>query len=136
MPEQSYSDQLRERQKRFTRNIAHLIAFAFENGFELTFGEAYRTREQQEIHFNAKPPRTKTMDSPHMKRLAVDFNIIHQGRLLFKDDARYKKDLELMRPLGEQWTSYHPDNIWGGDWNRNGILDETFRDPYHFEMKF
>jgi len=47
----------------------------------------------------------------------------------------YKADLELMRPLGEYWESLHPDNVWGGDWNRNNVLDETFYDPYHFERK-
>ena len=47
----------------------------------------------------------------------------------------YSTDLEIARPLGEYWMLLHPDNVWGGDWNRNGILDETFKDPYHFEIK-
>lgn len=137
MPEQSYRDQLRERQKRFTRDIGHLIAFAYANDFEMTFGEAYRTKEQQELYY--AQGLSKTKDGQHPKRLAVDFNIFFQGRMLFpagQSKEQYIADLEIARPLGEQWMAYRAENRWGGDWNRNSILDETFRDPYHFEVKF
>ena len=128
---------LSDRQKIFTKNIGLLIGKAYDLGFELTFGEVYRTLEQQKIYFDSG--RSKTMDSRHLQRLAVDFNIfkIINGDpfLLFGINSMYSTDLEIARPLGEYWMSLHPDNVWGGDWNRNGILDETFKDPYHFEIK-
>lgn len=124
---------LSQKQKLFTNNISMLIQKASSLGFSLTFGEVYRTLEQQTIYFNSG--RSKTMDSRHLQRLAVDFNIFMDETLLFSESQLYKQDIETARPLGEYWESLHPDNVWGGDWNRNGIMDETFRDPYHFEMK-
>lgn len=128
---------LSDKQKIFTCNIGLLIGYAYANGFKLTFGEVYRTLEQQKIYFNTG--RSKTMNSRHLDRLAVDFNIFKKlpetDAMLFSADSSYLIDLETVRPLGKYWESLHPDNVWGGDWNRNGIMDETFRDPYHFEMK-
>lgn len=124
---------LSQKQKIFTNNIALLIQKASSLGFSLTFGEVYRTVEQQKIYYDSG--RSKTMDSRHLQRLAVDFNIFFGDSLLFLVPENYPTDIETARPLGEYWESLNPDNVWGGDWNRNGILDETFRDPYHFEMK-
>lgn len=117
---------LGEKQRLFVPNIGKLIDFANKNGFQLSFGEVFRTPEQQKIYFQTG--KSKTMNSRHLDRLAVDFNVFKNGVLL-NAPADYK-------PLGEFWMALHPDNVWGGDWNRNhSILDETFKDPYHFEMK-
>lgn len=125
---------LRDKQSIFTFNIHMLIAKAYELGFELTFGEVFRTLEQQKIYFNTG--RSKTMNSRHLERMAVDFNIFKNERMLFQDKALLISDLQATLALGNYWLSLNPDNVWGGDWNRNhSVLDETFRDPYHFEMK-
>ncbi len=117
---------LREKQSIFAFNIHLLIEWAFKNGFELTFGEVYRTKEQQEIYF--KTGRSKTMNSRHIQRLAVDFNIFKGGVLI--------NEPKTIQPLGEYWMSLNTDNVWGGDWDRDhSVLDETFKDPYHFETK-
>lgn len=117
---------LSEKQRIFTFNIHKLIEWAFKNGFELTFGEVYRTIEQQKIYFDTG--RSKTMDSRHIQRLAVDFNIFISG-ILINDPIK-------IQPLGEFWITLNTDNVWGGDWDRNhSVLNETFKDPYHFEMK-
>lgn len=117
---------LSEKQQVFTYNISHLIQWAFVHGFKLTFGEVYRTEQQQIIYVSTG--RSKTMNSLHLKRLAVDFNIFKDGILL--------NDPKLIQPLGEYWMSLNTDNVWGGDFNRNhSVLDETFKDPYHFQMK-
>ena len=95
-----------------------------------------RPIEMQEIYF--KTGRSKTMESRHLNKLAGDFTIWFSGRMLFapgQTNDQYLADLELMRPLGIFWESLHQDNVWGGDWNRNHIMDEKFRDPYHFEMR-
>lgn len=117
---------MRKKQSIFLFNIHLLIEFAFKNGFELTFGEALRTIQQQKIYFDTGA--SKTMDSRHLLKLACDFSIFINGVLI--------NDPKLIQPLGEYWMSLNTDNCWGGDWNRNhSVLDETFKDPYHFEMK-
>lgn len=127
---------LSKKQRLFTRNISKLIFFATANGFELAFGEVARTVEQQKIYFDSG--RSKTMKSRHIEKLAVDFAIWKDRVMLFTPgatDEQYHKDVITCRPLGDYWVNLHPDNVWGADWNRNHIDDETFRDPYHFEQK-
>lgn len=117
---------LRQKQSLFAINVSRLIAYAYEQGYELTFGEVLRTSEQQQIYVNIG--RSKTLNSRHLLKLAVDFNLFKNGILLSKP-IEYK-------PMGDYWEALYPDNIWGGDWNRNDNLsDEIFLDPYHFEMK-
>ena len=107
---------LSEKQRIFTRNIAKLIVYAYQNGFELTFGDAFRTVEQQEIYI--EQGKSKTMNSMHLQRLAVDFNFFINNKLTYK-----KEDVEM---LGKYWESLHEDNSWGGYWR--------FKDTPHFQM--
>lgn len=82
---------LRQKQSKFVRMVADLILFAYDNGYELTVGDAW----------------AKTGHRPgsnHYIRLAVDFN-------LFKD-GKYLTDTESHRPLGEYWESIG--GAWGG----------------------
>ena len=88
---------LREKQSEFVRMIAKLIVKADELGYELTFGDAYRSPEVKYGH-----PR-----SLHRSRLAVDFN-------LFKD-GKYLTSTEVHKPLGEYWESIG--GSWGGRFN-------------------
>lgn len=114
---------LSEKQRIFTLNVAKLIVKAYEMGLELTFGEAYRTREQQLLYVQSG--KSKTMDSDHLRRLAVDFNVFKKGHLTYQ--------WEDIKPLGDYWESLHDTNRWGGDWNKNDIKD-GFIDTPHFEM--
>ncbi|WP_166964615.1 M15 family metallopeptidase [Yeosuana marina] len=114
---------LSEQQRIFTRNIAKLIVFAYQHGLELTFGEAYRTNEQQLLY--VQTGKSKTMNSNHLRRLAVDFNVFVNGNLTY--------DWATIKPLGDYWKTLHPLNRWGGDWNKNDIKD-GFIDSPHFEM--
>jgi hypothetical protein len=50
---------LREKQSEFCRNVSRLIRWAFENGMELTFGEALRTPEQQLLYFGLHYPENR-----------------------------------------------------------------------------
>ncbi len=114
---------LSKKQRIFTLMVADLISWAYSKGYELTFGEAYRTREQQEIY--VKSGRSKTMRSKHLKRLAVDFNLFIDGR--------YVRDPERYRPLGEEWERLG--GRWGG---RFGLKPEEYDkkvgwDANHFE---
>jgi len=106
---------LRQEQSAFLLDICKLIQFATEQGIELTGGELYRTIEQQKIYFDTG--KSKTMNSNHLKRLAIDFNFFKDGKLTF--------DRQLLQPLGDYWASLHPKNRWGGNWK--------FVDMAHFE---
>ena len=114
---------LNETQQIFTRNIAKLIKYAHLMGFGLTFGYAWRSPEEQERLYYAG--LSKTLDSQHLKRLAVDFNVFLAGRLCL--------DWQSIKILGDYWESLHPKNRWGGDWNNNEMQD-GFIDCPHFEM--
>lgn len=123
-----------EKQQVFTLNISYLIHFAFLRGLRLTFGEASRSYDQvllnyygyevvksgNTIELKKKAPVSKTLNSKHLERLAVDFNFFVDGKLVHKH--------ELIDAVGEFWKQLDPNNVWGGDW-------KVPNDPYHFEMK-
>jgi hypothetical protein len=94
---------LGEKQRQFTLDVALLIIEAYRLGYELTFGEAYRTPEQAAL--NAKKG-TGIAASLHTNRLAIDLNLFRNGK--------YLTDTESHRPLGEYWESLRPENRWGG----------------------
>lgn len=93
------------KQRIFTRMIADLILFAYENGYELTFGDAYRDHRV----FGA--PGTKrnysSANSLHKERLAVDLNLFKNGKFLTATEDH--------RLLGEYWESIG--GTWGGRFN-------------------
>lgn len=108
----------------FSIHVQKLIQWAVVRGYMFTYGEVYRTKEQQFIYYKAG--LTKTLDSLHMQRLAVDFNIFKNGKLL-----ESRKEIQ---PLGEYWKALSDYNIWGGDFNNNGDTeDDNFHDPNHFQ---
>lgn len=92
-------------QAAFLLDMCKLVRHATSLGFTLTAGELYRTPEQQEIYM--KTGRSQTMDSLHLKRLAVDFNIFKDGKLCY--------DKAVLAPLGVYWESLSPLNSWGGN---------------------
>ena len=114
---------LSQYQRIFSKNVAKLILFAYDNGIELTFGEAYRTREQQLIYLESG--KSRTMKSNHLRRLAVDFNFFVDNELTY--------NWQIVKQVGDYWETLHPNNRWGGDWNKNEIKD-GFIDTPHFEM--
>lgn len=96
---------LSKKQQHFTVLVARLIIWANEQGYQMTFGEAYRTPEQAKL--NAKAGKGIS-NSLHTQRLAVDFNLFIDGE--------YKTDSEDYRPLGEYWESIG--GAWGGRFSR------------------
>ena len=92
---------LGEAQRKFVQMVGKLIAYAYANGYGLTFGEAYRTPEQAAL--NAKNGSGIT-NSLHTKRLAVDFNLLLNGV--------YQTDSNAYKPLGVYWESIG--GAWGG----------------------
>lgn len=92
-------------QAAFLLDVCKLIQFASAQGFTVTAGELYRTPEQQEIYM--KTGRSATMNSMHLKRLAVDLNFIISGQLI--------GNKATLAPLGAYWESLNPMNSWGGN---------------------
>ena len=115
---------LSEKQIIFSKNVAILIAYADMIGIDLTFGHAYRDKETQRRLVDKG--LSKTMNSKHLNRLAVDFNFFIDGKLTY--------DFEDVKELGKFWLTLHPLNRWGGDFNKNGVKD-GFVDVPHFEMQ-
>jgi hypothetical protein len=106
---------LLDTQELFAFNIAKLILYLYDKGYEVTFGEALRTKEQSEIY--AKQGKGSKF-SNHQIRLAMDL-------MLFKDDV-YLTQSEDYRSAGEYWKTLNPQNKWGGDFK--------LRDGNHFSM--
>ncbi len=92
-------------QAAFLLDMCKLIQKATEMGFVVTGGELYRSPEQQQIH--VKAGRSKTMNSLHLSRRAVDLNFFKDGKLTY--------DKAVLAPLGAYWESLHPLNSWGGN---------------------
>ena len=96
---------LGDKQRKFTYMVGLLIKWAYENGYELTLGDAYRDpRVFGQVGEKEGYGRSK---SNHKIRLAIDLN-------LFKDDI-YMTSTEAHRPLGEYWESLG--GSWGGRFN-------------------
>ena len=103
-------------QAAFLQDVAKLITWAFDNRFTLTGGELFRAPEQQAIY--VKTGRSKTMNSNHLKRCAIDLNIFVNGVLCY--------DKTELAPLGAYWESLSPKN-------RAGMNFKSFIDMPHFE---
>lgn len=88
---------LGEKQRDFTFMVGELILWAYDHGYELTFGRAYASEAANKA--DGGHPR-----SLHRSRLAVDLN-------LFKD-GKYLTETEDHLPLGEFWESIG--GTWGG----------------------
>ena len=96
---------LGNKQRQFTRMVGLLIEWAYQNGYELTFGDAYRDpRIFGPIGEKKGYGRSK---SNHKVRLAIDFNLFKNGK--------YLTATEDHRPLGEYWESIG--GSWGGRFN-------------------
>jgi len=98
---------LGEKQRLFTKLVGLLIEYAYANGLELTFGDAYRSPEQARANASAGKG---IINSLHCERLAIDLNLFINGE--------YKTKTEDYRKLGEYWESLNPDCAWGGRFSR------------------
>lgn len=95
---------LRRKQTEFARLVPRLIDKAFDLGFEITLGDAYRdprVHGEMGVRKSYSHPR-----SAHKVRLAIDLNLFKDGEFL--------EGSESHRPLGEWWEQQHPEARWGG----------------------
>ena len=99
-----------EKQRLFAKYVGELLRWIYDNGYEVTFGEAYRHPYLQEMY--VKQGKSKTMSSKHVIKLAVDLNLFKGGK--------YLQDTPSYKPLGQFWKSLDKNNVWGGDWGWDG----------------
>lgn len=106
----------------FLQDVIKLIQFATAQGFVITGGELFRPVEMQEIY--VKSGRSKTMNSNHLKRCAIDLNFFleQDGKL------QLTYDVIVLKKIGDFWEGLSPKNSWGGNWN-------SFKDVPHFERR-
>jgi hypothetical protein len=107
---------LSDEQAAFLLDACKLVVYATGLGFKVTGGELARTPEQQAIH--VKAGRSKTMNSIHLKRCAIDLNFFKDGQIIWNK--------ETLAPLGAYWENMHPKNRWGGNF-------KSLVDCPHFE---
>lgn len=107
---------LSQEQAAFLLDACKLIQHATSSGWTVTGGELSRTPEQQEIYF--KQGKTKTMQSNHLRRLAIDLNFLKNGQPVW--------DKVQLADLGKFWESLSPLNRWGGNF-------KSLPDVPHFE---
>lgn len=93
---------LGEKQRKFVKMISQLIDYAYANGYELTFGDAYR---DPRLHGAVGEKKGYgAASSVHKDRLAVDFNLFKDGKFL--------SSTEDHAVLGAYWESLG--GSWGG----------------------
>jgi hypothetical protein len=86
---------LGEKQRLFTRLVGRLIEWAYAQGYELTFGDAYRSPEQARM--NAQVGKG-IVNYSHCERLAIDLNLFNNGVYLLRTEA--------YEPLGVYWETF------------------------------
>lgn len=98
---------LGERQRLFVKLLPRLLDFAYEQGYELTVGDAYRDPRVHgamgiQMGYGHK-------NSNHKNRLAIDLNLFKGGVFL-----QTSEDHKL---LGEFWENLDTLCRWGGRFN-------------------
>lgn len=114
---------LGENQELFAKHVVLLIQEAWNMGYQVRIGEVQRPIEMQQIYVNTG--RSKTMDSMHLKKCAIDLVLLKNGAVCTH---------EQIYPLGKWWEALDPANKWGGSWR--GLIESgksKFVDAPHFE---
>ncbi len=96
---------LREKQSKFVLMTAQLINKAYELGYELTYGDAFR--DPRVFGMMGIQKGYGQASSCHKFRLAIDLNLFKDGKFL--------ETTEDHRKLGEFWESIG--GSWGGRFN-------------------
>jgi hypothetical protein len=96
---------LRDKQVEFARALPALINRAFELGYEVTIGDAYR--DQRIFGAMGESKGYGAKNSKHKQRLAIDLNLFKDGKLLVATEDHAQ--------LGCFWEAQG--GIWGGRFN-------------------
>ncbi len=98
---------LGQKQRLFARLVARLIDKAYELGYEVSLGDAFRDPRVHGVMGVRKSYSHPS--SAHKIRLAIDLNLFKNGEFLEQSEDH--------RPLGEWWEQQHPLARWGGRFN-------------------
>ena len=98
------------KQQQFSRMVPLLLTYIHGLGFDISFGEAWRTPEQAAL-YAARHVGIK--HSLHCDRMAVDLNIWHNGELITTPE-----------PVAAYWESI------------GGSAGLRFGDPAHFSLAY
>lgn len=109
---------LGKNQEAFSKDLTALLNYLHDNNYVVRIGEAERTKEQQEIYI--KQGKSKTLNSMHLKRCAIDLHIFKDGNWL--------QTKAQLQEIGDYWESLSTENKWGGNY-------KNFIDTPHFERK-
>jgi hypothetical protein len=104
---------LLEQQIEFAKNVGSLLEWVYDNGFGVTFGDAYRDKRCEYGH-----PK-----SLHRDRLAIDLNLFKQSSSGHWDYFALTED---HTPLGEYWESIDRRCTWGGRFNDGNHYSMTW----------
>jgi len=113
---------LSDEQWEFLKDVSKLILWAGLQGYKITGGELYRPELMQQHYFDTG--KSKTMNSKHREKLAIDLNV-------FKPDGdgfEYTTKKEDVQAIGDYWEDLNDKNSWGGNW-------KSFLDVPHFQRK-
>ena len=88
---------MQQKQSKFVQLIGKLIAFAYSQGYEFTFGDAWREDKKGHIP-----------NSYHYIRLGIDLNLFVNGNWI----KTYSSEWQL---LGDYWKNLDSECTWGGD---------------------
>ena len=106
------AETLRQKQSRFALMVAQLIEHALTMGYQVTLGEAWRSKEEAERLWKLGKGIKRSL---HCDRLAIDINLFKNGKWLTKTEDH--------QPLGEWWESIG--GTWGG----------RFKDGNHYSLE-
>jgi len=115
-----------DKQRLFTLLISKLITFAYEQGYALTVGDAYRDPRSHGPWGTEKEGTYGRRNSNHKRRLAMDFNLFKY----INGEMVYQRTSESYEELGKYWESLHELCSWGGrfqDGNHFSLLHEGVR---------
>ena len=111
---------LSDHQADFLRDMALMIIWANNQGMKVVAKELLRTMLQQEAYL--KQGKTKTLNSQHLKALAIDLVVF------LNDGTTPSWDRKDYLELGRFWEDLDPHNYWGGNF-------DGFVDAVHFERR-
>ena len=111
---------LRSCQSLLVRSLGDLIRYAYQEGYELTLGEAYVESPRKTRHGQVVDDGVHMPSSLHYTRLAIDLNLFVNGEFIKRGDHM------AWIKLGAYWEALDPACFWGG----------RFNDANHFSVTF
>jgi len=116
-----------DHQFKFLKDVSLLIDYiANVEGLKVTGGWLERNEEIQKILYDKG--LSNTLDSNHIKRMAIDLNIF-LGYMVITNIKKFKlndEQRDALNSIGVFWENLDVFNRWGGFFN-------SIYDPGHFE---